>query len=56
MRNGSGDEYSIDLTAFRHVYAQRPLTAAVVAALNPDTTLAALIADLDGIGYPYEGG
>ncbi|WP_211592246.1 hypothetical protein [Microbispora sp. H10836] len=39
-------EISVDLDAVRHVYALRPLTSAVVTALNPDFTLEDLAEDL----------
>jgi hypothetical protein len=42
----------VDLAAVRHVYAGQPLTAEVVTALNPATTLAAVADDLVAIGYP----
>jgi hypothetical protein len=38
--------------AVAHVVAHRPLTDAVVQALNPHATIAALRADLGAIGYP----
>ncbi|WP_224284362.1 hypothetical protein [Streptomyces sp. LS1784] len=45
-------EHELDLAAIEHVLALRPLTPAVVAALNPDTDLAELSEDLTEIGYP----
>ncbi|MEU3690920.1 hypothetical protein [Streptomyces narbonensis] len=45
-------ETEVDLEAVRHVLALRPLTAEVVAALNPETDLAALAEDIAEIGYP----
>ncbi|OKJ60972.1 hypothetical protein AMK27_17400 [Streptomyces sp. CB02009] len=45
-------ERSVDIEAVRHVLALRPLTAEVVAALNPDVTLADLAEDVTEIGYP----
>ncbi|MFB6838050.1 hypothetical protein [Streptomyces sp. NPDC056361] len=45
-------ETSVDPEAVRHVLALRPLTAEVVAALNPDVDLAALADDIAEIGYP----
>ncbi|MEU0536309.1 hypothetical protein [Amycolatopsis tolypomycina] len=45
-------ETPVDLAAVRHVHAGRPLTADVVTALNPATTLAAVAAEVAAIGYP----
>lgn len=45
-------ERDVDAAAVAHVYAHRPLTAEVVARLNPEVTLDDLAADLDEIGYP----
>ncbi|GAA2453934.1 hypothetical protein [Streptomyces macrosporus] len=45
-------ETPVDLAAVRHVLALRPLTDEVVAALNPEVTLAELADDITGIGYP----
>ncbi|MFE5944307.1 hypothetical protein [Streptomyces sp. NPDC056480] len=45
-------ERSVDLDAVRHVLALRPLTAEIVAALNPEVTLADLAEDAQEIGYP----
>ncbi|MER7517108.1 hypothetical protein [Streptomyces sp. NPDC126499] len=45
-------ETDVDVDAVRHVLALRPLTAAVVAALNPDVELAGLAEDMAEIGYP----
>ncbi|MER7947517.1 hypothetical protein ABTY59_09035 [Streptomyces sp. NPDC096079] len=42
----------VDRDAVRHVLALRPLTPQVVAALNPDVTLADLAEDLAETGYP----
>ncbi|MFD8755558.1 hypothetical protein ACFV0O_31975 [Kitasatospora sp. NPDC059577] len=46
-------EQAPSLAAIEHVLALRPLTPAVVAALNPDTDLAELAGDLAEIGYPH---
>jgi hypothetical protein len=45
-------EMPIDLDAVRHVYAGQPLTADVVTALNPATTLAAIADRVAATGYP----
>ncbi|SDP50162.1 hypothetical protein SAMN05421507_109173 [Lentzea jiangxiensis] len=45
-------ETPVDLDAVRHVYAGKPLTAAVVTALNPATSLADVADDVASIGYP----
>lgn len=45
-------EKPIDLDAVRHVYAGYPLTANVVTALNPATTLAAIADSVAATGYP----
>ncbi|QFZ19000.1 hypothetical protein [Saccharothrix syringae] len=45
-------ERPVDLAAVRHVYAGRPLTADVVAALNPATTPAAVADEVSRTGYP----
>ncbi|WP_316520444.1 hypothetical protein [Kitasatospora brasiliensis] len=45
-------EHELDLGAVEHVLALRPLTPAVVAALNPETDLDELAEDLAEIGYP----
>jgi hypothetical protein len=47
-------EVSFDLDAVRHVYALRPLTSAVVTALNADVTLEDLAEDLAAARYPVE--
>ncbi|WP_405998736.1 hypothetical protein [Streptomyces sp. NBC_00829] len=44
----------LDLAAVRHVYALRPLTPDVIAALNPHLTPDELTEDIDSIGYPQE--
>jgi len=44
-------EVEVDLASVQHVYQHRPLTPAVVAALNPELSPANLISDLDEIGY-----
>jgi hypothetical protein len=43
---------SIDLNVIQHVYEQRPLTQAVVTALNTGLSLRALADDIEEIGYP----
>ncbi|WP_051034178.1 hypothetical protein [Streptomyces sp. SS] len=45
-------ETSVDPEAVRHVLALRPLTAELVAALNPAVDLADLAEDIAEIGYP----
>ncbi|MCU7820623.1 hypothetical protein KSNIM_02840 [Kitasatospora sp. DSM 101779] len=45
-------ETEVDLGAVRHVFGHRPLTRAVVAALNPEVDLEELGEDLAEIGYP----
>lgn len=45
-------EQPVDLDAVRHLYAGRPLTAELVTALNPATTLTAIADDIARIGYP----
>ncbi|MDV5146836.1 hypothetical protein R1T08_22250 [Streptomyces sp. SBC-4] len=45
-------ETEVDLEAVRRVLALTPLTAELVAALNPDVTLADLAEDVQEIGYP----
>ncbi|WP_433357191.1 hypothetical protein ACQP25_08235 [Microtetraspora malaysiensis] len=45
----------LDLDAMRHVYALRPLTQAVVYALNPELTLKDLAEDLAACLYPSSG-
>lgn len=45
-------EVSLDPDAVRHVYGLRPLTAEVVAALNPEIVLADLAEDVEETGYP----
>ncbi|MEV1045543.1 hypothetical protein [Streptomyces sp. NPDC049916] len=45
-------EVAVDLAAVRHVYALRPLTDEVVAALAPGRGLAELAADIEETGYP----
>ncbi|MBB2946731.1 hypothetical protein FB565_006499 [Actinoplanes lutulentus] len=45
-------ETDIDQAAVEHVINGRPLTEAVVQALNPETTLTTLRADLTETGYP----
>ena len=45
-------ETAIDRTAVEHIAALRPLTDAVVQALNPAATVAELRDDLAAIGYP----
>ncbi|WP_330273166.1 hypothetical protein OG205_41025 [Lentzea sp. NBC_00516] len=45
-------EMLVDLDAVRHFYAGLPLTADVVTALNPATTLAAVTDHVAATGYP----
>ncbi|MFE3192446.1 hypothetical protein ACFXHA_25780 [Nocardia sp. NPDC059240] len=45
-------ETPVSLAAVQHVYALRPLTAAVVKELNPDLDPTDLEPDVDEIGYP----
>ncbi|MFB7125564.1 MULTISPECIES: hypothetical protein [unclassified Kitasatospora] len=45
-------EHELDLAAIEHVLALRPLTPAVLAALNPDIDEEELAVDLAEIGYP----
>jgi hypothetical protein len=45
-------ERDVDLASVEHVYRHRPLTADVVAALNPDLGPGDLASDLNEIGYP----
>ncbi|MET9397863.1 hypothetical protein [Kitasatospora sp. NPDC002965] len=45
-------EHEPDLAAVEHVLALRPLTGAVVSALNPETDLGDIADDIVGIGYP----
>lgn len=45
-------EIPVPLAAVQHVLALRPLTAEVVAALNPQITMDALTKDITEIGYP----
>ena len=45
-------EVTLDPDAVRHVYGLRPLTAEVVAALNPEIALADLAEDIEETGYP----
>jgi hypothetical protein len=45
-------EITIDRTAVEHIVTLRPLTDAVVQALNPEATVAELRDDLAAIGYP----
>ncbi|MGW8983721.1 hypothetical protein ACWGQ9_13780 [Streptomyces parvus] len=45
-------EVTVDLEAVRHVYALRPLTDEIVAALNPERVPAELTEDIKEIGYP----
>lgn len=45
-------ETEVDVEAVRHVLALRPLTQAVVEALNPELDLADLAEDIREIGYP----
>lgn len=45
-------ETAVDVEAVRHVLALRPLTQAVVSALNPEVDPADLAGDIEEIGYP----
>ncbi|MFD0468661.1 hypothetical protein ACFQ0B_10345 [Nonomuraea thailandensis] len=49
-------EVPVDLEAVRHVYALRPLTQAVVTALNADLSMEDLAEDLTAAGYPSVAG
>ncbi|MFD4023665.1 hypothetical protein ACFWRV_09120 [Streptomyces sp. NPDC058576] len=49
-------ERAVDLEAVRHVYALRPLTDEVVAAINPERVPAELAEDIKEIGYPVGAG
>lgn len=48
-------EVELGLETIRHVYALRPLSPGIVAALNPDVSLADLAEDIAEIGYPVAG-
>jgi hypothetical protein len=48
-------ERTVALDAIRRIYSHRPLTDAVVRALNADTSIKALRADIQEIGYPAAG-
>ena len=53
------DEYfekEVDEASVEHIYRHRPLTAEVVASLNPELLPAALVNDLNEIGYPAAAG
>lgn len=60
--DGTGEEYRahaeevhelrVDRAAVDHIYALRPLTQAIVSAINPDVRLADLAADIEQTGYP----
>lgn len=54
FRDWAQDYYEtpIDLAAVRHIYAGQPLTADVVTALNPATTLTTVAAEVAATGYP----
>ncbi|WP_053750008.1 hypothetical protein [Streptomyces sp. MMG1533] len=58
FRDFAEDQYEVpvSLAAVRHVFALRPLTGEVVAALNPETSVDALSTDIAGIGYPTGNG
>jgi hypothetical protein len=49
-------EREVSLIPIQHVYKHRPLTAAIVAQLNPEVSLADLSADIKEIGYPAKSG
>ncbi|GFN08183.1 hypothetical protein ACTFBT_32125 [Streptomyces microflavus] len=49
-------EVPVDLEAVRHVYALRPLTDEVIAALAPERVPAELAEDIKEIGYPSGAG
>lgn len=49
-------EVPVDLEAVRHVYALRPLTDDVIAALAPERVPAELAEDIEEIGYPSGAG
>lgn len=49
-------EVPVDLDALRHVYALRPLTQAVVTALNADLAVKDLADDLAAARYPFLAG
>lgn len=50
----AAEYFEVDLprAAIEHVYALQPLTAEIVAQLNPERTLADLQPSIDEIGYP----
>ena len=43
----------VNSAAVEHVYRHRPLTPGIVVQLNPELSLAQLIADMTDIGYPH---
>ena len=45
-------ECDVELATVEHVYRHQPLTAEVVAGLNPEVSLGDLDADISEIGYP----
>ncbi len=50
------DDRSLTLDAVQHVYAHRPLTAALVKSINGEVTLKELAGDITEIGYPRRAG
>src|SRR5262249_48232781 len=49
-------EREVSLAAVEHMYRHQALTPEVVAQLNPELSLAELLADVSEIGYPGEAG
>ena len=47
---------NLTLAHVKHVYAHKPLTAAMVKAINPELTLADLAEEIAEIGYPKRSG
>ena len=45
-------ERTIDLAIIEHIYAQKPLSQAIVSGINPEVSLADIAADIEEIGYP----
>ena len=49
------EDRKLKLEWVKHVYALQPMTKEIISHLNPSIDVAQLKADLDEIGYPYNG-
>jgi hypothetical protein len=55
FRKGDGGGRALYIEHVRHIYSHKPLSAELVAEINPNLTLKELAGDVKEIGYPAKG-